>query len=127
MKTLKHKLVMIAASLGMMSTAGLATVASAQSSQTDTQATEQQASVSDAELQEFAQARAAVERIQTEYQGRAQDVKSQEEMQKLQAQANDEMVAAVQNTNLSVEQYNNIARLIQTNQKVLDRFMEIAR
>jgi len=127
MKTLKHKLVMIAASLGMMSTAGLVTVASAQSSQTGTQATEQQASVSDAQLQEFAQARAAVERIQTKYQGRAQDVGSQEEMQKLQAQANDEMVAAVQNTNLSVEQYNNIARLIQTNQKVLDRFMEIAR
>jgi len=127
MKTLKHKLVMIAASLGMMSTAGLVTVASAQSSQTGTQATEQQASVSDAELQEFARARADVEQIQTKYQGRAQDVKSQEEMQKLQAQANEEMVAAVQSTNLSVEQYNNIARLIQTNQQVLDRFMEIAR
>ena len=127
MTTLKHKLVAIAASIGMMSTAALVTVASAQSSQINAQATQQQGSVSDTELREYAQARAAVEQIHTKYQGLVEDVRSEEQMQQLQAQANEEMVAAVQNTDLSVEQYNRIARLIQTNQEVLDRFMEIAR
>lgn len=127
MTTFKYKLAAIAASIGMMSTAGLITIASAQSSQTSAQAAEQQASVSDAQLREYAEARAAVEQIHTKYQGLVADVTSEEQMQQLQAQANEEMVAAVQNTDLSVEQYNHIAQLIQTNQAVLDRFMEIVR
>lgn len=127
MTTFKYKLAAIAASIGMMSTAALVTVASAQSSQTSAQATQQQGSVSDTELREYAQARAAIEQIHNKYQGLVQDVTSEEQMQQLQAQANEEMVAAVQNTDLSVEQYNRIAQLIQTNQEVLDRFMEIAR
>ena len=116
----------IAIAFGVLSTAGVPTYASAQSAQS-AQPAQQQANISDTQLREFANARSAVEQIQMKYQDKAQNVTSEQDMQRLQAQANNEMVQAVEKTNLSVEQYNQIASLIQTDQKMLDRYMKLAR
>jgi len=126
MTTFKHKLLAIATSIGMLSAAGIATTVHAETSQSHTLIA-QQADITDAQLREFATARASVEQIQMKYQDQAQNVTSEEQMQELQAKANAEMVDAVEQTNLSVEQYNQIASMIQTDQDMLNRYMELTR
>jgi hypothetical protein len=122
MLSLKNKILMTAAGIGLLSTGGYITTTHAQS----TQAQQQQTNVSDAQLQEFAKARAAVFLVQEQFQGQAANITSQDEMVTLQQQANEQMVQAIQATDLNVEQYNQIASLVQADPQVQKRYMELA-
>lgn len=80
---------------------------------------------SDGQLQSFMTARAEVREIQSEYSSRAQEV-SDEEMAELQAEAQEQMVQAVQEEDLTVEQFNRITRKANSDPEFNERLQEVA-
>lgn len=118
MLSLKNKILMTAAAVGLLSMGGAATKANAQDSYMPPQGQQQQVNVTDAQLQEFAQAEASVRQVQEKFQGYAQAVETQEEMQTIQNQANEQMVQAIEQTDLSVQEYREIASLVQADPQV---------
>jgi len=127
MLTLKNKMFMTAAAIGVLATGGFATSAHAQNNTAPPTQQQQQINVDEAQLQEFAQAEAAVRQVQTKYEGQAQAIETQEEMQTLQQQASQEMVQAIQSTDLSVQEYNQIANLVQADPQLRKKYLKIAR
>lgn len=128
MLTLKNKMFMTAAAIGVLSTGGLVTSASAQNNTAPPPAQQQQQiNVDEAQLHEFAAAEAAVRQVQTKYEGQAQAIETQEEMQTLQQQASREMVQAIQSTDLTVQEYNQIANLVQADPQLREKYMEMVR
>lgn len=125
MLSLKNKILMSAATIGLLSTGGMATVANAQDSYMPPQGQQQQMNVTDAQLQEFAEAQAAVGQVQSNFQSQAQAAETQEEMKIIQQQANEQMVQAIQRTDLSLQEYNQLANLVQANPQVQQRYMEL--
>ncbi|NCC22961.1 MAG: DUF4168 domain-containing protein [Alphaproteobacteria bacterium] len=126
MLTLKNKILMAATAVGLLSAGGAATVANAQDSYIPPQGQQQQQmNVTDAQLQEFAKAQAAVSQIQAQFQNQAANITTQEEMTALQQQANQQMVQAIEQTDLNVEQYNLIASAVQTNPEVQKKYMDM--
>ncbi len=76
--------------------------------------TEQEAqSFDQRELEQFADAYVKVGEIHTEYSQRLQEVESTDEAQSLQQEANDEMVQAIQDTGLEVQDYSAIAAALE--------------
>lgn len=76
--------------------------------------TEQQAPDFDRqELEQFADAYVKVGEIHTEYSQRLQEVDSTEDAQTLQQEANDEMVQAIRDTGLEVQDYSAIAAALE--------------
>ncbi len=124
MLSLKNKILMTAASVGLLSTGGVATVASAQDSYMPQQGQEQM-NVTDAQLQQFAEAQAAVRQVQSKFQAQAQAVETEEEMQMIQQQANEEMVQAIERTDLSIQEYNEIANAVQTDPQLREKYMNM--
>jgi len=124
MLSLKNKILMTAAAIGLLSTSGVATVANAQDSYMPPQG-QQQMNVTDAQLQEFAEAQAAVGQVQSNFQAQAQAVETQEEMQMVQQQANEQMVQAIQETDLSVQEYNQIANAVQADPQLREKYMNM--
>lgn len=126
MISLKKNILMSAAFVGLLSTSGVATVANAQESYTPPQGQQQQQmNITDAQLEEFAKAQAAVSQVQRKLQGQAANITSQEEMTALQQQANEQMVQAVQQTDLNVQEYNLIASAVQADPQVQARYKEL--
>lgn len=126
MLTLKNKMFMTAAAIGALATGGLATSASAQDSYMPPASQQQQpANVDKAQLQEFAEAEAAIRQVQTKYEGQARAAKTQKEMQTLQKQASQEMVQAIKSTDLSLQEYNQIANLVQSNPQIRQKYLEM--
>lgn len=125
MLTLKNKMFMTAAAIGVLATGGFATDSNAQNNTAPPAAQQQQMNVNDAQLQEFAQAQAAIREVQTKYQGQAKAIETQEEMQTLQQKASQEMVQAIRSTDLTVQQYNQIANLVQSNPQIREKYMEV--
>jgi hypothetical protein len=123
----KRQFATSALAISLLSAGGLATAAAEQNPLVATVDQLAQLSVSDADLLAFARASAPLEEIQAKYQGLAQNVQSEEQMQQLQQQANEEMIAAVEQTELSVEQYNAMVSLLQTDKQAQERFMELVR
>ncbi|MFP4465404.1 MAG: DUF4168 domain-containing protein [Alphaproteobacteria bacterium] len=127
MLSLKNKILMTAAAVGLLSTGGVATVANAQDSYMPPQSQQQpQMNVTDAQLQEFAKAQAAVGQVQSKFQEQAQAVETQEELQMIQQQANEQMVQAIQRTDLSVQEYNQIANAVQADPQLREKYMNMA-
>ncbi|MFP4098938.1 MAG: DUF4168 domain-containing protein [Alphaproteobacteria bacterium] len=127
MLSLKNKILMTAAAVGLLSTGGVATVANAQDSYMPPQGQQQpQMNVTDAQLQEFAKAQAAVGQVQSKFQEQAQAVETQEELQMIQQQANEQMVQAIQRTDLSVQEYNQIANAVQADPQLREKYMNMA-
>jgi len=126
MLSLKKKCLTTTIAMSLFSAGGLATLAMAQSSQTaPNEQSQQGANVSDAELLAFAQASAAVEQVKAKYQNRAQNVESEAQMQELQQKANQEMVSAVEDADLNVEQYNAMVGLVQSSPETQQRLMKL--
>jgi len=46
-------------------------------------------------------------------------------MQMIQQQANEQMVQVIEQTDLSIQEYNQIASLVQANPQVRERYMEL--
>lgn len=77
--------------------------------------------VSDQQLQQFVDAQGAVSEIQQDFASRLEGVEDPEEAQKLQGEANEAMVEAVEGSGLSVDQFNEIAMAIQGNPELQQR------
>ncbi|MEX2616751.1 MAG: DUF4168 domain-containing protein [Alphaproteobacteria bacterium] len=126
MLSLKNRILATTAAIGLL-TGGVSAVANAQDRSVPPQGQQQQqVNVTTEQLQEFAKAQAAIGEVQAQFQRQAQGVESQEKIQSLQQQANEQMVEAVQETDLSVQEYNQIANLIQADPQVRQRYMELA-
>ncbi len=125
MLTLKNKMFMTAAAIGVLATGGFATDSNAQNNTAPPATQPQQMNVNDAQLEEFAQAQSAIRQVQAKYQGQAKAIETREEMQSLQQKASQEMVQAIRNTDLTVQQYNQIANLVQSNPQVREQYMEV--
>jgi len=82
--------------------------------------------VSDADLERFAVARDSIVSIQEDYSARLQGAGDPEEAGKLQQQANEEMIGAVQEAGLDVESFNAIAMALQGNPELQKKLEEVA-
>jgi GTP1/Obg family GTP-binding protein len=101
---IRHVLILTAFAFTLgFGTTGLAQTPPAQSPQPE------QIEVSDKELKQFVAAQSEVSGIQQDFSGRLQGVEDPNEAQTLRAEANEEMVQAVQDAGLDVESFNRIA------------------
>lgn len=128
MLSLKNRILTTAMAIGLFSVAGAADTANAQDgSYMPPQEQQTQADVSNGELEEFARAQMAISEIQAQYQNQVANVETQEEMTSLQQQANEQMVQAIEETELSVEEYNQIANAIQADPQLQEQYMNMIR
>lgn len=74
--------------------------------------------VSDEQVESFAEAQARVAEIGEKWTPRMQEAESSEDVQKAREQAQQEMVIAVENSGLSVQEYNQIARAAQADEEL---------
>jgi predicted membrane protein len=80
-----------------------------------------QVEVTEADLEQFAEAQVAISEIQQDFAGRLQGVDDPEAAHELQIQANQEMTEAVEEVGLDVESFNNIAMAIQNDPELQQR------
>ncbi|MCC5878386.1 MAG: DUF4168 domain-containing protein [Idiomarina sp.] len=80
--------------------------------------------ISEEQLEQFADALDEIERINDEFVAELEQAESQEEAQELQIAAQSEMVEAVENSGLSVEEYNAIAYRMQNDPEIQERIEE---
>lgn len=92
----------------------------AQQSMPQQQAPAQQ-QVSDQEIQVFASALQEVQKIVVAYSPRIEEAKDPAQAQKLHAEAQQKMAEAVESSGLSVEKYNQVAKLAESDKDVLNR------
>lgn len=78
-------------------------------------------SVSDKELGQFVTAMASVQNVQEEYMGQIQSTSDGEKAQELRQEAQDKMISAVEDSGLSVSQYNMIAERMRTDPELAER------
>jgi hypothetical protein len=81
--------------------------------------------LSQSQLESFAAAATRVSEITEQLQVEAQGVESEEELARLQQQANLEMVSAVENEGLTVEEYNMIFQVAQVDPEVNAMVMQM--
>lgn len=81
--------------------------------------------VTEEQLHQFAEAIDEIEMINDRFVEQLEQVESQEEAQELQVEAQREMVEAVEDTGLSVEEYNALAYRMQNDPEVRDQIEEI--
>ena len=81
--------------------------------------------LSNAQLESFAAAAAQVSEITEQLQMQAQGVEDEAELMELQEQANVQMVAAVEEQGLTVEEYNMIFQVAQVDPTLNERLMEM--
>jgi hypothetical protein len=85
---------------------------------------QQAADVDDATLDQFAEAFLAVQEIQAEASEELQAASDEEAAREVQQKAQEEMVEAVLETGLSVEDYNMVAQLMNSDPQVRDGVLE---
>lgn len=79
------------------------------------------ATVDDAQLEQFAAALTDVRDLGNEYSEQIASAESQQDAQALQQEAQVEMVAAVEETGMTVEEYNQIAQQMSQNPELMER------
>jgi len=82
------------------------------------------AEVDEATIDKFADAMGKVQVIQQSVSQQLQAVENDDQARELQLQAQDEMIAAVKETGLTVEEYNNLAERAQQNPQLRQQVME---
>ncbi|WP_052368122.1 DUF4168 domain-containing protein [Algiphilus aromaticivorans] len=80
--------------------------------------------VSDEQVESFAEAQSRVAEIGEKWTPRMQEAESSEDVQKAREQAQQEMVIAVENAGLSVQEYNQIARAAQADEELREKIQE---
>lgn len=80
--------------------------------------------VSDDQVESFAEAQARVAEIGEKWTPRMQEAESSEDVQKAREQAQQEMVIAVENAGLSVQEYNQIARAAQADEELREKIQD---
>ncbi|WP_440997486.1 DUF4168 domain-containing protein [Arhodomonas sp. SL1] len=81
--------------------------------------------VNDAQLERFSEAMGEIQEIRQDYSGQLEGVQDQEKARELQQQANEEMVQAVEDTGMSVEEYNNISQQLRQNPELAERLQQM--
>lgn len=81
--------------------------------------------VTDEQLEQFAAALDEIESINDEFVAELEQAENQEEAQELQIAAQSEMVEAVENSGLSVEEYNAIAYRMQNDPEIQERIEDL--
>ncbi|MBF9000226.1 MULTISPECIES: DUF4168 domain-containing protein [Vibrio] len=120
----KLALVALVTALGAgVSTSALA--AGQQTAQPQAQTQAQNVKVSDKELSLFVEAEKSVNSIRQSAISKLGQTKDQNAAQKIQQQANESMVKAVKDTGLSVQDYNKIARALQTDKDLRSRISQL--
>lgn len=126
MLSMEKTLLTTAFTLGLICTAGISTSANAQDTavQTDVQVqTQANADITPAQMEEFAEAEASVRELHLELQQEAKAVETQEEAQAFKIKVNNETVAAIQETGMSVEEYKQIALTLQANPELKQKYL----
>ena len=75
----------------------------------------------DAELEKFVSAQEGINEIRDEYMARIESADSQEEAQKLQQEANEEMVGTIEGEDLDIQTYNEIATAYNSDPETRER------
>ncbi len=81
--------------------------------------------VSDTDLMQFANAMQAVNDIRDQYSQRIEAADSQDQAQQLQQEAGERMTMAVQDTGMTVDQYNEIAVALQGDPQLMQRLEQL--
>ncbi len=84
-----------------------------------------QIEVEEDELRAFTEAQVEIEGLRGEYQTRLQEAEGQEEARQIEQEANEEMVGVVEDQGLDVQRYTQIARAIDSDPDLRQRFMEL--
>jgi len=82
------------------------------------------ADITDSDLQSFAEAAAEVQALRQEWRPRLEAAEDEAEAAELQQQANMQMIAAVENSGITVDAYNQIAMAIQQNPELGEQVEE---
>ncbi len=83
-----------------------------------------QQEISGTDLDNAAQAYVQMQLIHSEFQQSVQQTEDNEARQQLQHQANEQLLAAIQETGLNVETYNHIMSQVQSNEELRETFIE---
>ena len=75
----------------------------------------------DAELEKFVSAQEGINEIRDEYMAKIESADSQEEAQKLQQEANEEMVGTIEGEDLDIQTYNEIATAYNSDPETRER------
>ena len=81
--------------------------------------------VTDEALEQFMVAMASVQDVQEEYAGQIQSTSDGEKAQELRQEAQNKMISAVENSGLTVPQYNMIAEQLRTDPELAERAGEL--
>lgn len=81
--------------------------------------------VSDEQLEQFVDAMTAVQEISGKYTEQFQSAETAEDAQAIQQQAQEEMIAAVNDSGLSADEYNTIVQAVQTDEELRARMQEL--
>lgn len=84
-----------------------------------------QIEVGEEEMRSFAEAQIEIEGLRGEYQTRLQEAEGQEEARQIEQEANEEMVQVVEDQDLDVQRYTQIAQAIDADPDLRERFMEL--
>ncbi|MBD3586865.1 DUF4168 domain-containing protein [Salinimonas sp. HHU 13199] len=124
-----NKFVKTFAASAVIACASFTAQAQEASSQSMQQSSEQQqmAKYDDATLLKFTMAMEAVSNVANKYDPKFKEVESPEKAQKIQKQAQAEMVDEIEKTGLTVEKYTTIAQRVQTDETLRERVLTIAR
>jgi putative aminopeptidase FrvX len=82
---------------------------------------QQAAEVTDKQLGQFMVAMASVQDVQEQYAGEIQSASDAEKSQKLRQEAQSEMISAVEDSGLSVQEYNTIAQQLRADPELAER------
>lgn len=83
------------------------------------------ANFDDAELQKFVSAQEGINDIRDEYMQKIESAGDQEEAQKLQQEANEQMISTIEDEDLNVETYNEIATAYNSDPETRERIDEM--
>lgn len=94
-------------------------------SQTNQQSVSQSENFDDKTLMKFTEAMQAVGQVANKYEAEMQQVEKPEEAQEIQKAAQEEMVAEIENSGLTVDTYTTIAQAVQTDPELRERVLEM--
>jgi GTP1/Obg family GTP-binding protein len=81
--------------------------------------------VTDAQVEAFVDAYVAVNEVREEYTERLQNAEDQEKAQQLQQEANEAMTAAISDSGMEVEEYQEVAMAVNADAEVRDQVTEM--
>lgn len=119
----KSTIALCIAALSLSSAAGIANANSGVAQPTQQQTVE----MTDAKLLKFSIAMDSISQINSKYEAMFQEIEDKEQAQKIQQQAQNEMLEAVQRSGLSVEEYSVIAQQAQQDEQLRDRILSMSR